>query len=96
MRSGDKQSPFPEEINRVLTGHLSDFHFAPTDAAKEHLAKESIKDNVWVVGNTVIDALFTALDLIDKKKVSLKSILNILMVLLAVLKESFQKTEYSS
>ncbi len=68
MRSGDKQSPFPEEINRVLTGHLSDFHFAPTDAAKEHLAKESIKDNVWVVGNTVIDALFTALDLIDKKR----------------------------
>ncbi len=66
LRSHNKYSPFPEEMNRVLAGHLSDYHFAPTQRAKENLFKEGIKDNVYVVGNTVIDALFLGLDIIKE------------------------------
>jgi len=66
LRSYNKYSPFPEEINRVLVGHLADYHFAPTEKAKENLLKENIKENVYVVGNTVIDALFLGLDIIRK------------------------------
>jgi UDP-N-acetylglucosamine 2-epimerase (non-hydrolysing) len=66
LRSGDKHSPFPEEMNRALAGRLSDFHFAPTDRAADNLGREGINKNVWVVGNTVIDALFLGLDLIRK------------------------------
>ena len=61
LRSFNKYSPFPEEINRVLISHLADYHFAPTLKAKENLENEGIKENIWVVGNTVIDALFLAL-----------------------------------
>ena len=67
LRSYNKYSPFPEEINRVLVGHLADYHFAPTKRAKENLFKENIKENVFVVGNTVIDALFLGLDIIKKE-----------------------------
>jgi len=66
LRSHNKYSPFPEEINRVLVGHLADYHFAPTEKAKENLYNENIKENVWVVGNTVIDALYLGLDIIKK------------------------------
>jgi len=65
LRSGDKFSPYPEECNRLLTSRLADFHFAPTEKSRQALAAESIKDNVWVVGNTVIDALFQGLDIIQ-------------------------------
>ena len=65
LRSGNKFSPYPEEMNRVLAGHLADFHFAPTDLAAKNLSRESITENVWVVGNTVIDALFLGLNIID-------------------------------
>lgn len=61
LRSGRKDAPFPEEMNRILTSHLADFHFAPTAAAQEHLAKEGITSNVWVTGNTGIDALHLGL-----------------------------------
>jgi len=67
LRSHNKYSPFPEEINRVLVGHIADYHFAPTERAKENLYKENIKENVFVVGNTVIDALFLGLDIIKKE-----------------------------
>jgi len=66
LRSNNKYSPFPEEINRTLTGHIADFHFAPTLKAKKNLNKENIFNNIWVVGNTVIDALFLGIDLIKK------------------------------
>ncbi len=66
LRSGDRYSPFPEEMNRALAGRLSDFHFAPTVRAADNLGKEGISENVWVVGNTVIDALFLGLELIRK------------------------------
>jgi len=67
LRSYNKYSPFPEEINRVLISHLADYHFAPTLRAKENLIKEGIKDNIFVVGNTVIDALLLSLEIIKEQ-----------------------------
>ena len=64
LRSKDKYSPFPEEINRVLVGHMADYHFAPTETAASNLRDEGITGNVWVVGNTGIDALLSGLDII--------------------------------
>jgi UDP-N-acetylglucosamine 2-epimerase (non-hydrolysing) len=64
LRSGDVYSPYPEEMYRILTGKLANYHFAPTLLAKNNLAKENIVENVYVVGNTVIDALFLGLDII--------------------------------
>ena len=68
LRSFNKFSPFPEEMNRVLTSRLTDFHFAPTQRAMKNLLKEGIKENIWVVGNTAIDALFLTLNLIERSK----------------------------
>lgn len=68
LRSGDKLSPFPEEINRTLIGHLADYHFAPTPEAKKNLLREGIRKNVFVVGNTVVDALLLGQQLIAKNK----------------------------
>ena len=67
LRSGDKTSPFPEEVNRILAGHLSSIHFAPTPQAAENLKLEGISKDVVVVGNTVIDALLLGLAMIKKK-----------------------------
>ncbi|WP_309297835.1 non-hydrolyzing UDP-N-acetylglucosamine 2-epimerase [Thermodesulfovibrio yellowstonii] len=68
LRSGNKYSPFPEEINRVLVGHIADYHFAPTEKAKQNLYNEGIRENVWVVGNTVIDALFLGLRILEENE----------------------------
>lgn len=69
LRSHNKYSPFPEEINRVLVGHLADYHFAPTIKAKENLLNEGINENgIYVVGNTVIDALFLTLENIKNQE----------------------------
>lgn len=68
LRSGNKWKPFPEEMNRILVGHLSDFHFAPTEQAKMNLLNEGISKNVWVVGNTVIDALLMGFDKIKSNR----------------------------
>lgn len=57
LRTYDKYSPFPEEMNRKLTGAIADFHFAPTLKNRDNLAREGITDNVFVTGNTVIDAI---------------------------------------
>lgn len=58
LRTHNKYSPFPEEMNRKLTGSLADLHFAPTDTAADNLLREAVpKDNIFVTGNTVIDAL---------------------------------------
>lgn len=64
LRSGNKYSPFPEEMNRCLTSRLSDFHFAPTAGAAKNLELERSPGKTWVVGNTVIDALFLGLRII--------------------------------
>lgn len=58
LRTGNKYSPFPEEMNRKLTGAIADFHFAPTDQARLNLLKEGVNpETILVTGNTVIDAL---------------------------------------
>ena len=61
LRSHDMHSPFPEEMNRVLTSRLATYHFCPTQNSAENLFVENIKKNVYVVGNTVIDALLMGL-----------------------------------
>ena len=59
LRTYDKYSPFPEEMNRSLTGRIAELHFAPTENNKNNLKKENITENVFVTGNTVIDAFQT-------------------------------------
>lgn len=62
LRTYDKYQPFPEEMNRRLTGDLTDLHFSPTKLAKEHLLKENVPENsIFITGNTVIDALKTTI-----------------------------------
>ena len=59
LRTQNKFSPYPEEMNRRLTGALTDLHFAPTPTAKANLLREGVDaDKIFVTGNTVIDALF--------------------------------------
>ncbi len=62
LRTYNKYSPFPEEKNRHLTGALADYHFAPTQWAKDNLLKEAVREErIWVTGNTVVDALLTVI-----------------------------------
>ncbi|QNP48708.1 non-hydrolyzing UDP-N-acetylglucosamine 2-epimerase [Diaphorobacter aerolatus] len=61
LRTHDMKNPFPEEMNRVLTGRLAHWHFAPTQSSADNLLNEGISaDTVFMTGNTVIDALFDA------------------------------------
>lgn len=61
LRTGSRYSPYPEEMNRLLTTRLSNLHFAPTELSRRNLLKENIADSdIFVTGNTVIDALFHA------------------------------------
>jgi len=62
LRSFDKYSPFPEELNRKMTSSIADFHFAPTQKAVDNLHNENIHSNVFLTGNTVIDALLWAVN----------------------------------
>lgn len=58
LRTHDKRSPFPEEINRQVTGRIADYHFAPTEKSKNNLLQENVsEESILVTGNTVIDAL---------------------------------------
>ena len=67
LRTNNKLSPFPEEINRQITGRICDYHFAPTKTSKKNLLKENIsEDSILVTGNTVIDALMTSLEKVNK------------------------------
>lgn len=67
LRTFNKMAPFPEEMNRTLTAKLADFHFAPTAEAAKNLLLEGINNNnVLITGNTVIDALLDAVDLINE------------------------------
>ena len=60
LRTYDKYSPFPEEMNRCLTGRIADLHFSPTISNRNNLVKEAIDDkDIYITGNTVIDALKT-------------------------------------
>ncbi|AGO53153.1 hypothetical protein ALQ63_02544 [Serratia plymuthica] len=63
LRTGDLYSPWPEEANRKLTGHLAMYHFAPTENSRQNLLRELLPDDhIFVTGNTVIDALFWVRD----------------------------------
>ena len=65
LRTGNIYSPWPEEMNRQLTGRLATYHFAPTSLAKQNLLKENVREkNIEVTGNTVIDALHWVVNLI--------------------------------
>lgn len=81
LRTQNKRSPFPEEINRQLTGRIADYHFAPTEAARKNLILENIHDqNIIVTGNTVIDSLLFSSNKVesieDEDIVYLKNILD--------------------
>ncbi|MCQ2379661.1 MAG: UDP-N-acetylglucosamine 2-epimerase (non-hydrolyzing) [Victivallaceae bacterium] len=66
LRTGNRRSPWPEEMNRQLASRLATIHFAPTEAARENLLREAVDpETVHVTGNTVIDALFEAVRIID-------------------------------
>lgn len=63
LRTYDIYSPWPEEVNRQITGRIATFNFSPTPLSKQNLLKENVKeDNIWVTGNTVIDALYSVVD----------------------------------
>ena len=69
LRTHNIYSPWPEEMNRLLTGRLSTYHFSPTPLSRNNLIKESINDrNIIVTGNTVIDALYWVVDKIKNNK----------------------------
>lgn len=73
LRSYDRT--MPEEINRVLTDHISDFLFAPTEQSKQTLLKEGIEENkIFVTGNTIVDAVYQNLELASKKANVLKQL----------------------
>lgn len=59
LRTFNKLSPFPEELNRTLTARIADYHFAPTINNKNNLSKEGVTSGVYVTGNTVIDSFKT-------------------------------------
>ena len=67
LRTNNKLSPFPEEINRQITGRICDYHFAPTETSKSNLLKENISDSsILVTGNTVIDALIKSVEKVNE------------------------------
>jgi len=69
LRTGDIYSPFPEEVNRQIAGVLANYHFAPTSTSRDNLTRENKNEkDIIVTGNTVIDALFLALDKIKNDK----------------------------
>ena len=69
LRTYNIYSPWPEEMNRLLTGRLATYHFSPTPLSRNNLIKESIDDrNIIVTGNTVIDALYWVVDKIKNNK----------------------------
>ena len=69
LRTGDIYSPWPEEANRQITGVLANYHFAPTSTSQENLLRENKdENNIIVTGNTVIDALYLALDKIKNSR----------------------------
>lgn len=67
LRTHNIYSPWPEEMNRLITGRIATYHFSPTPLSKENLLKENVAENaITVTGNTVIDALYMVVDKIKK------------------------------
>ncbi len=68
LRTFNKRSPFPEEVNRSVAGSICDYHFSPTSTSKSNLLRENIKeDTILVTGNTVIDALHFSSEKVTSK-----------------------------
>ena len=75
LRTNNKYSPFPEEMNRQMVSRMATYHFAPTEKNKNHLLQENItEDSIYVVGNTVIDALLEIASRPNRFNKSLQSI----------------------
>jgi UDP-N-acetylglucosamine 2-epimerase (non-hydrolysing) len=67
LRTNNLLSPFPEEMNRQVTGRVAEYHFAPTSKSQQNLLKENIsKENILITGNTVIDALLESSERVEK------------------------------
>ena len=66
LRTHDLSAPFPEEFNRVLAGYCSEYHFAPTETAKDNLNSHGIIKNVFITGNTVVDSIKSVVNLVKK------------------------------
>ena len=81
LRTFNKLAPFPEEMNRSITGRIADLHFAPTKASKQNLLNEAVaKETISITGNTVIDALKLGITKVNEQSneiVNLKSIINL-------------------
>lgn len=72
LRTFNLKSPWPEEFNRQVTSKITNIHFAPTDNSKNNLIDEKVpQENILVTGNTIIDTLYLALDLINKKNLNI-------------------------
>lgn len=89
LRTYNKKNPFPEELNRQITARIADYHFVPTETARQNLLRENISDDVIIItGNTVIDALlFSAAKvdvIVDEEIEFLKSIIDITKRLILV------------
>ncbi|MFY8025082.1 MAG: non-hydrolyzing UDP-N-acetylglucosamine 2-epimerase [Sediminibacterium sp.] len=69
LRTYNKYSPWPEEINRQITGRITSLHFTPTESSKTNLLNEGVADNqILVTGNTVIDSLFSVLNIVRNNR----------------------------
>ncbi len=72
LRTKNMYYPFPEEMNRTLIGKLATFHFAPTEIAKRNLIEEGVKEeNIFIVGNTIVDALLKILNFKEQNSINL-------------------------
>ncbi|WP_353125639.1 non-hydrolyzing UDP-N-acetylglucosamine 2-epimerase [Parapedobacter pyrenivorans] len=81
LRTYHRYEPFPEEVNRQLTSRIASYHFAPTETARENLLSESVSDDsVFVTGNTVIDALYWAKEMLTDYRDSEISMLQTLVM----------------
>ena len=75
LRTYNKFAPFPEEINRQITGRIADIHFAPTEQSAQNLLSEKVdKENIYITGNTVIDALFWGIKHVNQDREDIKEI----------------------
>lgn len=80
LRTNNIYSPWPEEMNRQITGRIATYHFAPTSLAKANLLRENVEENsIIVTGNTVIDALYMVVDKIKNEKELQKSLSELLL-----------------
>ncbi len=75
LRTGDKYAPWPEEGNRRMVSAITDFHFAPTALSRDNLLKENISDaNIYITGNTVVDALLLSKHKIEQSVISIPNL----------------------